>query len=131
MLRGHRVAGVERWTLTGTFELISTLRYASGTYICAYISNVERSALTTVGIRDLARRASAIVRGVRETGEPAIVTDRGRPVGVLYPIDADSLEDYVLANAPEFVTSMREADEDLAAGRTVSLDELLAAGSRG
>jgi hypothetical protein len=26
---------------------------------------------------------------------------------------------------------VREADEDLAAGRTVSLDELLAAGSRG
>ena len=45
--------------------------------------------MTTVGIRDLARRASAIVRGVRETGgAAAIVTDRGRPVGVLYPIDA-------------------------------------------
>ncbi len=87
--------------------------------------------MTTVGIRDLARRASAIVRGVRETGEPAIVTDRGRPVGVLYPIDPDALEDYVLANAPEFVTSLREADEDLAAGRTVSLDELLTTGSRG
>lgn len=83
--------------------------------------------MTTVGIRDLARRASAIVRHVRETGEPAIVTDRGRAVGVLYPIDADALEDYVLANAPELVTSLREADEDLASGRTVSLDELLAA----
>lgn len=57
--------------------------------------------VTTVGIRDLARRASAIVRNVRETGEPAIVTDRGRAVGVLYPIDADAFEDYVLANAPE------------------------------
>ena len=31
-------------------------------------------------------------------------------------------EDYVLANDPEFVTSLREADEDLAAGHTVSLD---------
>ena len=71
------------------------------------------------------------MRGVRETGEQAIVTDRGRPVGVLYPIDADALEDYVLANAPEFVTSMREADEDLTACRTVSLDELLATGFRG
>lgn len=85
--------------------------------------------VTTVGIRDLARRASAIVRNVRETGEPAIVTDRGRAVGVLYPIDADAFEDYVLANAPELVTSLREADEDLAAGRTVSLDDLLAADS--
>lgn len=83
-------------------------------------------AVTTVGIRELARRASAIVRSVRETGEPAIVTDRGRAVGVLYPIDGDALEDYVLANAPEFLTSLREADEDLAAGRTVSLDQLLA-----
>jgi len=115
----------------GTFELASTLRYASCTYFRTYISQRREEPVTTVGIRDLARRASAIVRGVRETGQPAIVTDRGRPVGVLYPIDADALEDYVLANAPEFVTSMREADEDLAAGRTVSLDELLATGSRG
>lgn len=84
--------------------------------------------MTTVGIRELARRASAIVRNVRETGEPAIVTDRGRAVGVLYPIEADALEDYVLANAPEFVTSLRDADDDLAAGRTVSLDELLETG---
>ncbi len=86
-------------------------------------------AVTTVGIRELARRASAIVRSVRETGEPAIVTDRGRAVGVLYPIDADALEDYVLANAPELVRSLREADDDLAAGRTVSLDDALAAGT--
>lgn len=82
--------------------------------------------MTTVGIRDLARRASAIVRDVRETGQPTIVTDRGRPVGVLYPIDPGALEDFVLANAPEFVTSMREADEDLAAGRALSLDAVLA-----
>lgn len=82
--------------------------------------------MTTVGIRDLARRASAIVRDVRETGQPTIVTDRGRPVGVLYPIDPGALEDFVLANAPEFVASMHEADEDVAAGRTLPLDAVLA-----
>ena len=78
--------------------------------------------MTTVGIRDLARHASAIVRGVRESREPAIVTDRGRPVGVLYPVDPDALEDFVLANAPEFVKNVHEAEADLAAGRTRSLD---------
>jgi prevent-host-death family protein len=98
------------------------------TYIRQYIG-YHWEVVTTVGIRELARRASAIVRSVRDTGEPAIVTDRGRAVGVLYPIDGDALEDYVLANAPEFVTSMREADEDLVAGRTVSLDQLLATDS--
>lgn len=81
--------------------------------------------MTTVGIRQLARRASAIVREVRETRQPAIVTDRGRPVAVMYPLDPDALEDYVLANAPEFVKGMRRADEELRKGRTGPLADVL------
>ncbi len=81
--------------------------------------------MTTVGIRQLAQRASAIVREVRETRQPAIVTDRGRPVAVMYPLDPDALEDYALANAPEFVKGMRRADEELRKGRTRPLADVL------
>ncbi len=77
--------------------------------------------VTTVSIRDLSRGAGAIVRRVRETGEPVIVTYRSRPMAILAAIDAEGLEDWVLGNAPGFRTSMREADEDLATGRTVTL----------
>jgi hypothetical protein len=37
---------------------------------------------------------------------------------VILPVSEEDLEDYVLANAPEFVSSIREADRALGAGRT-------------
>jgi prevent-host-death family protein len=77
-------------------------------------------------VRELARNASAIVRRVTDTGRPAIVTNRGEPVAVVLPLDPEELEDYVLANAPRFVRSMREADRDFADGRTVEAEEFFA-----
>jgi prevent-host-death family protein len=82
--------------------------------------------MPVVGIRQLARNASAIIRDVSKTRMPTIVTDRGKPVGVIYPFDAEDLEDYVLANAPEYVARRAQADRDIAEGRTFSLEEALA-----
>ena len=86
-----------------------------------------------VGIRELANRTGGIVDKVTSTGRPALITKRGRPVAALVPLDEDGLEEWVLANAPEFTRSMAEADEDLAAGRTRSafdvLDEVEASAS--
>ena len=42
----------------------------------------------TVGVRELKAQAARIVRSVRETRASYVVTHRGRPVGVLLPIDA-------------------------------------------
>jgi prevent-host-death family protein len=67
--------------------------------------------MATVTIRELGRQVSGVVNEVRTTGRPAFVTHRGTPVAVLLPLDAEQLEDYILANAPEYVASMREADE--------------------
>ena len=78
----------------------------------------------TVSIRDLANKASAVVDEVAKSGKPAVVTKRGKPVAAVVPIDPDALDDWVLANAPEYVKARREADRDLANGRTVSLDDL-------
>lgn len=85
--------------------------------------------MAIVGVRDLARRASAIVDDVASTRERAVITKRGRPVAVLLPIDADAFEDHVLAAAPEFVEATTEADVALREGRTVSLAEILADGA--
>jgi prevent-host-death family protein len=84
--------------------------------------------VSTVGIRELADRASAVVSEVERTGEPAFVTRRGRPVAVVLPINEDDLLDFVLAHAPEYVRDMREADEAIERGEHgASLDDVLAA----
>lgn len=41
-------------------------------------------------------------------------------------LDAGDLEDWVLANAPQFVRGLHKADQDLASGRTISLEDFLA-----
>lgn len=40
-----------------------------------------------IGIRDLKARASEIVHAVREGHERYVITHRGRPVGLLCPLD--------------------------------------------
>ena len=79
-----------------------------------------------IGVRDLAKNASAIVNGVSSGNERAVITKRGLPVAVIVPVDSTELEDYVLANAPESVSAMSEANAELADGRTISLEDVLA-----
>jgi len=81
--------------------------------------------MPVVGIRQLARNASAIIRDVSKTGKPTVVTDRGKPVGVIYPFDEEDLEDYILANSPELAKRLERADRDIAEGKTITLEELL------
>lgn len=84
-------------------------------------------AMATVTIRELGRQVSGVVNTVRTTRRPMFVTHRGTPVAVLLPLDAEELEDYVLANAPEYVASMRETDESIEEGESgVPLAEVIA-----
>jgi len=55
------------------------------------------------------------------------VTSRGKLVAAVVPVDDEAVADWVLANAPEFVASMAEAEDDLAAGRIVTIDDAFAA----
>jgi prevent-host-death family protein len=71
----------------------------------------------TIGIRDLSRNTSRVIEQVASTGSAMIVTKHGRPVAAVIAVDPDALEGFVLANAPEYASSMRAADADLAAGR--------------
>jgi len=82
--------------------------------------------MESYGIRELQRRPSEIVEQVEKTGRPVLVTRYGKLAAVLMPIDSDALEDYVMANAPEFVASMREADEDARLGRSRPAEEVFA-----
>ncbi len=78
---------------------------------CGYNRSV-----TTVSIRDLANNASAVVDQVATSGRPAVVTKHGKPIAAVVPIDQEALEDWVLANAPDFVANMAEADEEITLG---------------
>jgi len=80
----------------------------------------------TYGIRELQRRSSEIVDELERSRRPALVTRHGKPVAVLSPIDEDALEDFILANAPEYVASMAEADEDGRRGRARPLADVVA-----
>ncbi len=77
--------------------------------------------MSTIGVRDLAKRASAIINDIEQSKEPALVTRRGRPVVYMLPVDSEEFEDFVLSQAPQFVAGMGSADTELAAGETVSL----------
>lgn len=74
-----------------------------------------------ISIRELRNRLTQVLRDIEEDGEPVVVTRRGRPTALILPIDTPEAEDFVLANAPEIVASLREADRDLRAGRTITL----------
>lgn len=81
--------------------------------------------MTSIGVRDLGRNPSKILDDLAEGRRPILVTRRGRPVAVLTPIDPGEVEDFILANAPEYVAGRAEADADLREGRTVPLSKLL------
>ncbi len=75
----------------------------------------------SVGIRDLKNRATEILRGLEERGKAVLVTRHGKPAALILPMGSPEAEDYILAHAPEIVTSLREAEADLRAGRTKTL----------
>ncbi len=82
--------------------------------------------MSNVSVRELGRNASRVVNEVAKSGRPALVTRHGTPVVALVPIDEGALEDFILANAPEFVRDMRQADRDLRRRRTRPAAEVFA-----
>ena len=81
--------------------------------------------MPVVGIRELSRDVSGLVERV-ENGELVLIRKHGRFVAAMVRIDPDGLEDFLLGHAPEFIEDMRQAEEDIAAGRTRPLDEVMA-----
>ena len=86
--------------------------------------------MATVNVRELARNTSRVIDDVSKRRRPTLVTRAGRPVVAVVPIDASALEDWILANAPEFVEGMRLADDEMRRGETLSFDDVVGRGSR-
>ena len=82
--------------------------------------------MATISIKEFARNVSGVIRDVEDSHRPALVTRNGAPVAAVVPLDPEELEEYVLSNAPNFIDAMAAADRNLAEGRTLSIDEVLA-----
>jgi antitoxin (DNA-binding transcriptional repressor) of toxin-antitoxin stability system len=74
----------------------------------------------------LGRLTAEMLDEVQRTRRPMLVFRNGRPVAALVALDEDKLGDYILANAPPFVASLDEADEDARRGRLRPVSEVLA-----
>src|SRR5438067_11916370 len=77
--------------------------------------------MAAVNVRELARNTSKVIGDVARRKRPAIITRVGTPVAAVVPIDADALDVWILAIAPEFVEVMRKADDDLRRCLTVGM----------
>lgn len=74
--------------------------------------------MKVVAMREFTRGTRRVVEEVRRTGKPVLVTRYGRPRVVVIDVSrSGQLEDFVLAHAPRFSRSMREADADASKGR--------------
>jgi prevent-host-death family protein len=74
---------------------------------------------------DLARQTAAMLDEVERTRRPILVFRNGRPVAALVALDQDKLGDYILANAPPFVASLDQTDDDARHGRLRATSEVL------
>ena len=78
---------------------------------------------------ELKNRTNELLRKV-EAGATLVVTRRGKPVASVRACAEDDIEDLVLESDPRIRQSVRRAEEDLRAGRGVSLERYKARARR-
>jgi len=75
-------------------------------------------------IKELQKDASGIISRV-EKGEDVIITKRGKPTAVIYPLTEDVIEDYMIHHSPTIRKKIEEGLKDVKEGRVIPIDELL------
>jgi antitoxin (DNA-binding transcriptional repressor) of toxin-antitoxin stability system len=79
-----------------------------------------------VPVRRLSRNTYEVMDELRRRGEGATVTHRGEPVATISPVGEAAATQFAATlarHSREFMESLREADEDLAEGRAVTVDD--------
>lgn len=74
-----------------------------------------------VPISDLRREAADLLRRVRETREPVVVTQRGRAAAVLLSIEEHERREHDL----ELLTLLARGEREITEGEGYSLDEVM------
>ncbi len=78
---------------------------------------------------ELKNKTNELLREVMK-GNPLIITYRGKPAASILPLSENDLEDFIIENSPSIRKKILKAEEDLKAGRVISLDEYLSTQKR-
>ena len=81
--------------------------------------------MTHIGIGTWRGQADRIVRELRKKKE-FVITDHGRPLAIIIPVNEEDLEDYALATHPFFLQMRQHAREEIEVGETVGIEALKA-----
>lgn len=77
-------------------------------------------------IKELQRDASGIINSV-EKGEDVIITKRGKPAAVIYPLTEETIEDYMIQHSPAIRKKIEEGLKEIKQGKVIPLADLLKA----
>jgi len=73
---------------------------------------------------ELKNKTNELLRDVMK-GKALIITYRGKPAASLLPLKEEDLEDFIIENSPSLRKKIAKAEEDMKAGRVISLDQYL------
>ena len=73
---------------------------------------------------ELKNKTNELLRRV-VSGEPVIITLKGKPAAAITPLTEDGLEDFIIENSSTIRKKIAKAEEDLKKGRVLSLDDYL------
>jgi prevent-host-death family protein len=77
-------------------------------------------------VKELQKCASGIISLV-EKGEDVIITKRGKPAAVIYPLSEDEIEDYMIKHSPTIRKKIEEGLKDIKEGKIIPLRDILKA----
>ncbi len=77
-------------------------------------------------VKELQKNASGIISLV-EKGEDVIITKRGKPAAVIYPLSEDEIEDYMIQHSPNIRKKIKEGLQDSKEGKIIPLRDLIKA----
>ena len=55
--------------------------------------------MALIGIRELRQKTTEVIRRVQQNGEAYVITQQGRPVAMLLPLDQEKIEAEILRSA--------------------------------
>jgi len=80
-------------------------------------------------VKELQKDASGIISRV-EKGEDVIITKRGKPAAVIYPLSEDEIEDYMIQHSPGIKKKIEEGLRESREGKVIPLRDLIKARKR-
>lgn len=78
----------------------------------------------STGIRDLKNNTSEVIGTVKKEGA-VIVTNNGKPVAGIIPLDESDVEDFLIAHNKKIRAAVTRGAEDSKAGRVHRAEDLL------